>query len=190
MDTDSFFYLLSNFASLSEAFMADAKALLRQEFYKNHQVILGQGNAIHKLWFLRSGFARAYFYDEDGQEHTVKFWRAPEMIFSSTGFYDIPSMEYIEILDDAELLTITYDQLNGLMQRHEEPLALITHFIQVELRKGFDRHRICSLPAEKRYRQFRRDHPEVFKKAPLRIIASYLHMTRESLSRIISREQH
>ena len=51
----------------------------------------------------------------------------------------------------------------------------------------YETQKLIALPPEERYRVLRANHPNLFKKVSAKIIASYLHLTRETLTRYISR---
>jgi CRP/FNR family transcriptional regulator, anaerobic regulatory protein len=189
MDTAKLFTFLREITDVSAEFEKQITSGLKQEFYKTHQIVLAKGQPDNRVWFVNSGFARSYFYDDHGQEHTIRFWHEREMIFSMTGFWTLTSMEYIEILEEAELFCYSYEELWSLLSKYHAAIVLIRHFIHKKLIADYQRQSICFLPAEQRYLVFRRNNPEVFKKAPLWMIASYLSMSRESLSRIISRDR-
>jgi len=188
MDTKPIIDFLSGITNLSSGFIQEAVKDLKLEFYKHHQVIQAQGQSENRLWYLSSGFARGYFYDDEGLEHTVRFWNEGEVIFSYAGFWNMPAMEYIEILENSELNPIDYEYLKRLMDKYPDTKAVIRFAVQKHLQKEYERHLLCSLPPEQRYQKLRKESPHIFKKAPLRIIASYLHMSRVSLSRIINRK--
>jgi CRP-like cAMP-binding protein len=190
MDSKPIINFLSGITDLSPGFIREAVKDSKEEFYKHHQVIQAKGQPENRLWYISRGFARSYFYDDEGEEHTIKFWNEGEVIFSYSGFWNMPSMEYIEILESSELNSIYYDHLAQLLDGYPETKILIKFIIQRHLQKEYQRQLLSSLPAEKRYLKLRKESPHIFKKAPLRIIASYLHMSRVSLSRIINREQH
>jgi CRP-like cAMP-binding protein len=187
MPAEQIITYLSGITTLSMPFINEVNEQLKRELYKSHQIIQAQDQPETRLWFLKKGFARSYFYDENGNEHTTRFWHEDQIIFSFSGIYNLPAMEYIEILGEAELNSLTYAQVNEL-RLYPETNAILKFVIKNALQQKYRRHVLCTLPAAKRYQRFRKEHPEVFRSAPLRIIASYLNMTRESLSRIISQD--
>ncbi|SDH49202.1 Crp/Fnr family transcriptional regulator [Mucilaginibacter gossypii] len=189
MDTKPITDFLNRIAGLSAGFIQEVVRDVKQEFYKHHQIIQAQGQPEYRLWYLNSGFARSYFYDDEGQEHTIRFWNEGEVIFSYAGFWSMPAMEYIEILESSELNPFEYEQLKRLLDKYPDTRVLVQFAIQQYLQKEQERHLLCSLPPEKRYLKLRQENPHIFKKAPLRMIASYLHMSRVSLSRIINRRR-
>ena len=125
MDSKPIINFLSGITNLSPDFIKESVRGLKQEFYKHHQIIQAQGQPESRFWYLSSGFARSYFYDDEGEEHTIKFWNEGEMIFSHSGFWNMPSMEYIEILEHSELNSIYYDYLNQLLDKYPETKVLV-----------------------------------------------------------------
>lgn len=180
--------LLRKTADLSGDFEAALLVVLKTEHYRAHQVIVSQNQPETRLWYIRQGFARGYFYGSDGREHTTRFWRSGDLIFSATGFYPLPSIRYIEITETSELFALTYEHLRQLALRFPEMIALIQHFLRQDSESELERLNLAVLPPRKRYQAFRQSHPFVFRNIPLRFIASYLNITRESLSRIIGRK--
>jgi CRP-like cAMP-binding protein len=190
MDTEPLFRFLAAITQLSAAFVAELTAGLQQEVYKPRQIILAGGQADNRLWYLESGFARSYYYDDDGREHTLRFWNEKDVIFSYAGFWNEPSGEYLEILEPSFLYSFSYISLHQLLVHYPEALIIVsTVVLRYQARESF-RKRLYTLNAEERYLQLRKDSPFIFKKAPLKMIASYLNMSRENLSRIISKERH
>ncbi|EHQ24763.1 Crp/Fnr family transcriptional regulator [Mucilaginibacter paludis] len=181
-------HYLSELHDLSGPFTAELSISLHTERYKAHQIIVGEGQIENRLWFMSSGFARCYFLNEDGSEQTIRFWLPGDFIFSYQGYWKTPSDVYIEILDSSELLSLTYKKLDVLLKDFPETKVFTRAIILKQWRKDFRRTTLNALHSEERYRLLRKESPLVFKHAPLRMIASYLEMSRESLSRLISKE--
>lgn len=188
MHTDQLLHLLSGLTDLSGPFKEELLSFLHPEHYKLHQIIVGEGQVENRLWYMGSGFARCYFYDGDGNEQTIRFWAPGDIIFSYQGYLKTPSDVYIEILENAELLSLTYKKLDVLLSSYPETRVCMRACMLKQLRKDFRRTVLNAMNSEERYRAMRNESPLVFKHAPLRMIASYLEMSRESLSRLISRD--
>jgi len=101
-----------------------------------------------------------------------------------------PSRLTFEALTDVEVLSISYNDLQGLYktsvfwQNAGRMLAEQAYY--------FNHHRVLSLlaePAEDRYLRLQRESPYLFEKVPQYLIASYLGMTPQSLSRIRKNQQ-
>lgn len=188
MLTTQLLHYLSGLTDLSSPLKEELSSFLHPEYYKPHQVILGEGQIENRLWYMGSGFARCYFHDGDGNEQTIRFWAPGDIIFSYQGYLKTPSDVYIEILETAELLSLTYKKLDALLNSYPETKVCMRACMLKQLRNDFRRTVLNTMNSEDRYRALRKESPLVFKYAPLRMIASYLEMSRESLSRLISRD--
>ena len=129
---------------------------------------------------------RQYSVDEKGNEHVVRlsienWWAADRESFTML----TPSIYNIDAWEDTDTLLITYaDFLNGLNR-----IPAIGEMIK----KLDDKHAFAlqkrvnasiSYSAEKRYADFAKQYPEFINRFPQHIIASYLGITKETLSRI------
>jgi CRP-like cAMP-binding protein len=187
MDAEPVIEFLKSITDLSAGFMHDLKAGIKPEHYKAHQIILAEGRVEDRLWVLQRGLVRSYFYDEQGVEHTFRFWASGEIIFSYAGFWKQPSKVYIEVLEDSTLISCTYDNLEILKINHAETSAIISTVAGRYQLQEIKRILLFSQSAEERYLQLRRENPTLFKTIPIKIIASYLHMSRETLTRLIGK---
>jgi CRP-like cAMP-binding protein len=188
MPIESLIGHLSTITNLSPAFIATLKPLMEVEIYKSHQVIHAAGQVENRFWYLDTGFARTYYFDQSGKEHTLKFFSEKEMLFSFQGFWKESTDYYIEILGPSELISLTYVHLSTLIQNFPETQILNQVFTRHYHHQELFKSRLMTWSAEERYYQFRKTKPDIFKKASIRLIASYLNMTRENLSRLMGRE--
>jgi len=99
-----------------------------------------------------------------------------------------PSVIKTEALEDITLWSIFYQDLNELYQRSETGLRIgkaISEMLYV--RKQQEQINLLTLSPQERYLKLIEGRPEIFQRTPLKIIASYLGLTAESLSRIRKR---
>lgn len=179
---------LSTITQLSSGFKEALKSQLEEEQYKPHQIIHAAGRIENRLWYLQSGFVRDYYFAPSGKEHTLNFYLENEMIFSYKGFWKETTDYYLEILSPSTLISLSYESLHLLLEQHEETRTLINIFIRKRYYQELFKSRLMTLTAEERYYQFRKNNPQIFRLASIRLIASYLNMTRENLSRLMGRE--
>lgn len=152
---------------------------------KNHY-LLEEGNVSDFIGFVVKGSFRLFRIGEDGVEHIMRFaienwWMTDFSSFMSGQ----PSACYIEALEDSELLVFS-------KAHWEDMLNTIPNFKQIIDKltaKNFEAHqnRIysnISEPAEVRYEKFVRQYPTLYNRIPLYMIASFLGLTRETLSRV------
>lgn len=157
------------------------------EFNKG-DLLLKNGEVCKYCYLMERGIARVY-YLKDGREVTAWF-SAENGIISAIDslFTGTPSEYNIEVLEDATVWALQYDQLKPLFDLYPvtERLTrlLITHnyLLLDERMKLFA---FCT--AEERYSRLLEQMPDIFKRVNLGYIASYLGISQEHLSRIRSK---
>jgi CRP-like cAMP-binding protein len=187
MNTERLLKFISEHADLSPELITDLERRLKEEYYKTHQILHGAGQQENQLYFLERGLIRNYYYDHHGNEHTVKFWEANDILFSYQGYYAVPSYFYTEIIEASTLITLSYASLHELDTMYPEVADLIKSLLLRYQQQEYEIQKLIALPPEERYITLRTKSPNLFQKVPARIIASYLHLTRETLTRYIGR---
>jgi len=181
----SFISFLSQFGSLpKEVIDAIERKLQRLEFSKKH-ILLKKGKVCHYLYFIEKGLARNYF-EEDDKELTNDLVLEGELLVSFASFISRqPSMETIELLEDSVLYAIHYDDLQQLYQQFpimERMGRLIAeHYYNSLAAKNY---RLKFNNTTERYEHLFKTKIEIVRRVPIGIIASYLGMSIETLSRI------
>ena len=144
------------------------------------------GDVARYAAFVATGCLRSYVIDANGKEHIVQF--APEtwwLADSVSLFNGSPSNYFFDAIEDSELLLIEPRPHEELVERVE---GYATAF-----RTGLQRHaaakdqRIVSSltgSAEDRYLDFLKVYPSIAMRVPQSMLASYLGMTPETVSRI------
>lgn len=149
-------------------------------------VLQRKGDTIFKSYYVEKGLLRTYIMDSDGKEYTFMF--APEGWFIADFdlIYNRKKAElYIEALEDSELLVIGEDLFTQMHHLPEPILAQqINRFIN---RLSVLQKRVLMLmsaPAKERYLDFLEMYPTIPQRVPQKMIASYLGITSEALSRV------
>jgi signal-transduction protein with cAMP-binding, CBS, and nucleotidyltransferase domain len=186
---EKFFQAVSKFTTLSpESKLAFTTALKRQEFPKG-KILVKPDSVCKHLYFIESGLTRTYYY-KDGKDITD--WLSAENTFAVSIISFItrkPDRRAIELLEPSVLLSLHTDDLENLCAKHHEierMARLIISFGLVELQQKFDDLHFET--ALQRYHTLMATNPTFLQRVPLGMIASYLGITRETLSRI--RAQH
>lgn len=181
----SLFSFIANIHPFSnELQKAIAACLLKQELKKKN-LLLEEGSVCERLYFIEKGLARAYYF-WDEQEITSWFMQENDLIVSVYSFFSQkPSLEYIELLEDSTLISISNEDLQRLYKEFPE----FNYFGRVLTQQYYVRseERIISHrrhTAEKRYEALFNSNPGLFNRAQKNQIASYLGMSAETLSRI------
>ena len=135
------------------------------------------------VYFIERGCSRTFLLIE-GKEITNWFSKEGDITFSSNALYHrTPGFEYIELLEDATLLTIPIETLNRLYQTNIE-IANWSRCIHQDVLLKMQTLRIdrLSLSARQRYDKLFRESPDLLNRVNLGYIASYLGMTQQHLS--------
>jgi CRP/FNR family transcriptional regulator, anaerobic regulatory protein len=118
------------------------------------EFLLQAGEVCENLYFIKSGLLRCYYLKGDAEVSTW-FLRENDMVVSVDSFYDqVPSYEYIQALEDCELISIGFYELEELFQtypEHERIGRLMTlKYLRIWTRQL---HNIRMLSAAERYRR-------------------------------------
>ena len=139
-----------------------------------------------KSYFVQQGLLRSFVSDAKGKEHTFMF--APEgWIISDLGalVFKQPSQLTIEVLEDAKVELLNDD----FFKISEGMLSTSTLNISKLLIKRNMVHQkriimLMSATATERYQDFITTYPDIMQRVPLKMIATYLGITPEALSKI------
>ena len=151
--------------------------------------MLHEGEVSRRFYFVCKGAVRIYFIQDEGQEATR--YLAFENHFASalqSLISEEPSMEYIQALEESRLLYISRNDFKHLLSVVPE----WERFYRKYLEKAYvvNTNRLMSfitMSAEQRYRAMTEQNHSAAKRLPGRIIASYLNISQETLSRIKTR---
>lgn len=177
---------IARYVSLSDTEKEKLISIIRTTKIKKRQFIDQPGYTCKYRNYVVKGAFRSYFIDNDGKEHTVQI--AIEDWFVSDFYSYItqtPATLYVEALEDSTIFQMTYDDIEGLCK---EIHGLSEYFrISTEKAFAFSRKRALSnlsMTAEEKYLELLERYPDIVKRVPQKVIASYLGMTPEFMSKI------
>lgn len=152
--------------------------------------LLQAGEICHYELFIVKGCIKSYFLDQKGDETILTFSTENWWVSDIASFYDRkPSKMYIETLEDCEILKISYDEKEKLLSEIPALERVFRILIQNHLISYQNRlFANISLSAEERYDIFLEKFPELPQRVPQHLIASYLGISPEFLSRIRRRK--
>lgn len=185
----SFLTFIKNITPLSHPSLDALSAMIsRMDFPKGHS-LLRPGGICHNFYYIEKGLTRTW-YLKDGKDITD--WISPEgtIAVSIISFLTRqPDRRGIELLEDSTFYTLSYPELETLYRRHHEIERLGRLLLGqgiIQLQQRFDDLHFAT--AQQRYQQLISATPSLINRVPLGMIASYLGITQETLSRI--RAQH
>ena len=177
-------------STLSENEIESIENAFVHKKFRRKQYFLQEGEVCKHTAFIVKGAMRQYTVDDKGEEHiarlSIENWWASDR---ESLMKQIPSIYFIDAWEDTEALLITRDAFIDLIDRIPS-LSEWMRNIDVNYAIASQRRlsAAISLSAEERYHDLEKTYPEFLKRFPQHIIASYLGINRETLSRIRSRE--
>jgi CRP-like cAMP-binding protein len=166
-----------------EALITDA---FQPKKLRKKQYFLQQGDVCRHTGFVVKGALRQFSVDDKGIEHIVNlfiedYWATDRESMTML----TPSSYNIDAWEDTELLLITRADMLDLMEKIP---ALVEMVRLIDERNAIATQRrmnsTISNTAEKRYEEFTANHPQFIQRFPQHVIASYLGITKETVSRI------
>jgi len=150
------------------------------------EILVRQGQAVKKTYFVTDGCIRSYFIDKNGKEHTLQFAIKDWWISDFIAIYnkEIATLT-VECITDSTIIEFSSRELDGIY-------SLCPEFEAFQ-RKNLERHVVSlhkrilnqlQLTAQERYDLFLKQYPDIEQYTPNYHIASYLGITQQSLSRI------
>ncbi len=177
---------LRNHVEISDEDLSLIRAGSVKRTVRKWQPILESGEVWRINCFIANGCFRLYRIGNDGVDYTLRFgvdnwWISDQESYNN----EKPSDYNIEALAASTVFIWKKEKWTELM----DAIPALKKFNEILLAKSYEasQRRIFSLisaSAEERYNEFQKTYPSVFNRVPLHMIASYLGISRETLSRI------
>jgi len=162
------------------------KAAFDRKRMRKRQYFLQEGDVCRYIGFIVKGSSRMFSVDEKGHEHIMRFGLESWWMSDHESMINLtPSPYYIEMLEDSELLVISLP--NALELRNKSRCFNLTvqaldRFQTIAMQKRI--HAAIGMTAEERFCDLSRAYPEFLERFSMNMIASYLGLAPETLSRI------
>ena len=164
-------------------------SLLKLKKVKKKKLLLQAGEICEFEAYMIKGCARIYFLDENGFEVDVAFaiedwWLSDLASFTQQKPADL----FIQTIEDCEMFFITYNDKEKLYKQ----VPKFERFFRILTQRSYDTtiKRLISTiakPAQERYQDFIKKYPTIPQRVPQHLIAAYLGISPEFLSKIRSK---
>jgi len=153
---------------------------------KKKQFLSHEGSVCRYMAFIVKGAMRQYIINSRGVENVVRFGIENWWMSDRDSFSNLTVSKYnIDAVEDTEVLVTTKEEILILMD--QSPVFFKLAHILDEKNFIATQNRIeanISYTAEEKFQQLMKHHPEFIKRFPQTMLASYLGITPETLSRI------
>jgi len=181
-----FFQKLNEKITFTGDEQAIIKTYLTPKKLRKKQYLLQEGDVCKVIAFVEKGALREYSIGENGAEHIIQFalegWTISDLYSFLTGE---PATYNIDALEDSELVLISkaaQEELLKKVPKYETYTRLQLTGAYLAMQKRITS--IISLSLEERYADFTAVYPNIIQRVPQHMIASYMGLTPETLSRV------
>lgn len=188
MQFQSLIDYLSKFISLNEVEQEILLSKLSQRTYLKNQYMVQQGDVCKYVNFIITGCTKTFYLDNGGNEHVVMFGIKNWWIADLGSFITQSPADYnVQCIENTEVIQFTYENLENLyvqIPKLERFFRKIIERALVASQKRIVRNFTHS--AKENYLKFKELYPKIEQRVPQYMIASYLGITKEFLSKIKS----
>jgi CRP-like cAMP-binding protein len=158
----------------------------KEESFKKGQVLIGEGAKVEKEYFILSGCLKAFFINDETKMYILQFSMPTWWTSDYNALYNKTRATInIDCITDAEVLSLSNSDREKLCKE----IHAVEHFFRWRTNKGYIavQKRLLSLmnnDAKVRYEELMMQYPELYNMVPKHLIAAYLGVSRETLSRL------
>jgi CRP-like cAMP-binding protein len=180
--------LLKHIVNFDEQQLDRITGCFKSKIVKRNELILATGNTCKEFYFVHKGCIRTGFHTKEGREKTRYVMYDCSIGTALTSFISKqPSFEFIDALEDSQLLAISRDDFFKLNDELNEWKLFYQRIL--EMAYSFQNRKIESLvttSARQRYENLMKDNPVLVQRLSNKVLASYLDIREETLSRLKS----
>lgn len=181
-----FFESFNSKVALTAEEQALLKTYLKPKKLRRKQYLLQEGDVCKSIAFIEKGVLRSYSVDDSGGEHIIQFGLEGWIIADLYSFLSgEPATYNIDAIEDCELVLINkseHDELLQKMPKYETFTRLNITGAYLAMQRRLTS--VISSTPEERYSAFIALYPHIVQRVPQHMIASYMGLTPETLSRI------
>lgn len=155
---------------------------------KHNQVLLRKGETANYLYFVEKGYLRVFVTDASGNQFTrFLIEEGTEGTAFPSFITQKPSSASVQCVGRVEVLRISYQELQQLYRAVPEFERLYRKIIELAYVASIQRiESLISMRARERYLQLLKEKPKWIRQLPANVIAEYLGISKETLSRLKS----
>ena len=155
------------------------------EHFARNEYFVHEGQSCNRIAYISKGLFRIYYLKE-GNEINTCFCKENSITSSFNSFINhIPSTETIQALEDSVVVTLSSENLGKLFRESDIWQTISRLLTEKECLRLSERAGLLSFEtALEKYKNLLKNQPELIQRVPIQYIASYIGVSRETLSRI------
>ena len=171
---------------ISDADFEKFSSLLFEKSFDKKSCLTEEGGQCNYIYFILEGSAYSYITDKKGDKHVIQFALEGYWISDLYSFYSGRESIYtIEMLENSRVLVLNKENF----QKACDSCPVLDRFFRILIQNAYValQYRLAktnSEDADKRYELFSKQYPDFLQRIPQYLIASYLGIKPQSLSRI------
>lgn len=172
--------------SLTDEEFLIIESFFKEQHFKKREMIISENDQVDHVYFIISGLLKLFYTDAGAKEHIISFSMEDWWESDYAAFYtQKKAAQSLQCLEDTFVLKLSFNDYQQLLNQ----VPKMTDFF---LKKAIGGHisnqrRILSLMtmiAKERYEQFLKYYPTLIQRLPKTVLAAYLGVSRETLSRL------
>ncbi|AEW03038.1 Crp/Fnr family transcriptional regulator [Niastella koreensis] len=177
---------VSKIATLNEEEFENFFNRFEPKAYKKGQTIIAAGDRVDREYFVLSGCLKSFYINDDLKMFILQFamptWWTSDFNALYTG--DKATIS-VDCITDAEVLSLTNESREALCREIHQA----EHFFRWRTNRGYvaSQKRLLSMmnnDVKHRYEELMAQYPQLYQIVPKQLIAAYLGVSRETLSRL------
>jgi len=177
---------IKNIAKLTAENEEELKEVFKREEFPKGHFLYKQGDICRQIFYIEKGFARVYYYSKSGKEISTWFPFENSFTVAIDSFYQhTPTLYNCRLLEKSVVYSMKHSDFENMTNKYPEFSKFafkVTYGIAKRLSEFIVNTKFQT--AEERFNALMQEYPLIFQRASLVHIASYLGITKETLSRI------
>lgn len=171
---------------LSEIELEKSCSFFTEQYFKKREMIINENDQVEHVYFIISGLLKLFYTDREAKQHIISFsmedwWESDYAAFYSQS----KATQSLQCLEDTTVLKLSFD---GYQQLLTEVPKMTDFFLKKAVGGHISNQRrilsLMTMSAKERYEQFLKFYPALIQRVPKSVLAAYLGVSRETLSRL------
>ncbi|MXN92077.1 cyclic nucleotide-binding domain-containing protein [Flavobacterium sp. Sd200] len=161
-------------------------AHFQEKRIKKHRFLVQEGEAVSCEFFVVQGLVKTFHSDANGKEHIVAFAKEEWWVSDYQAYHTQSAATLnVDCLEDTDVLCLSYTDREHLLSKVKKMESFFlkkSNYGYIALQRRI--LGLLSSSAKERYEQFLQQYPGLVSRIPKTVIAAYLGVSRETLSRL------